>query len=126
MNIKEFFSTRREEVNSVLKTNSKKTRVYLVRDEERYNHAMLTLDSITDLLFETASYGSLSVHPSDKSDTAIVAEIVTDSLRVARTEEFSRILSTTSNVEVLPRTDGFISMFITFEDVFTPCLQKVC
>ena len=92
----------------------------MVRNEERYADAMRAVNTLTDMLFANNSYCSVSIRPCDRSQSALLVELVTDSLRISDTLSFFETMSYVTHLDVLPRTDGLIGVFLVFENVYSP------
>ena len=122
MKIREIFNKRRQNVpqNTAPRTQSS----VMVRDEKRYAEAMRAINDLTDMLACNNSYCSVSIRPCDRSITALLVELVTDSLRVSDTLAFFEAMSYVTHLDVLPRTDGYIGVFLVFENVYTP-LERI-
>ncbi len=118
MKIRELFKKRRN--NYRILPNETAHFTSLVRNESRYADVVRSVNALTDALFENNAYCSVCYRASDENPCTMLVELVTDSLRVADTFSFFEIMSRSSHVDVLPRTDGFIGVFLTFDDVYSP------
>ena len=118
MKIREIFNKRKQSVpqNPAPRAHSS----VMVRDEKRYAEAMRAVNELCDLLACNNSYCSVSIRPCDRSVSALLVELVTDSLRVSDTLAFFETMSYVTHLDVLPRTDGYIGVFLVFENVYTP------
>lgn len=120
MKIRDIFNKRKELATLSCGSVSKNSGCVMVRNEEMYALAMRAVNNLTDMLFANNSYCSVSIRPCDRSQSALLVELVTDSLRISDTLSFFETMSYVTHLDVLPRTDGLIGVFLVFENVYTP------
>ena len=100
-----------------------KENVVLVRDEARYTVVNSAIRRLCDLLTND-SYCSVSIRPNEESETSMTVEFVTDCINLS-VDAFSTTLALAETVNVSPRTDGYISIKLLFDGLYTPAV-KIC
>lgn len=100
-----------------------KTNTVLVRDEARYHVVDRAIKKLSELLSRGA-YCSMSVRPNEESETSMTVEFVTDSINTS-SEDFSTSISLAERIAIAPRSDGFLSVFLLFDGLYTPAV-RIC
>ena len=98
-----------------------KTNTVLVRDEARYNVVTRAIYNLSELL-SNGDYCSMSIRPNEMSETSMSVEFVTDSMTIS-TEEFSSSIALADSVSIKPNRSGLISIYLTFEGIYTPAVR---
>ena len=93
---------------------------YLVTNKTRYDEVKKAIDEIYNLIYEASGEASCNVAPDPLVGTAVLVEIIVDTVIIEDTKKFSSALSKADNFEVSTKSNGNIEIGIVFHDVFSP------
>ena len=95
----------------------------LVRNEARYAVVERAIRRLCDILSHDR-YCSVSVRPNEESESSMTVEFVTDCVNMS-VDTLSSTIALAETVSVSPRTDGFMSIKLLFDGLYTPAV-RIC
>lgn len=98
--------------------------VYLTKNKVRYNEALKAISEIVSCTVASDSSAEIKVEPDQLTGTSLCVEINASLVIINMLDKFCTALQKADNFEVIPLTNGNVSLGLTFEDVFVPVFPR--